>query len=96
MRIVVELKRDATPAVVLQSNSTVIRNCKTPLAPTWWALIPEDGKYVPMRPDAERHVDAVHHSSEGSCHAVESRLISIDAEARLHLVEGLQLAIDPH
>lgn len=92
VRIVVELKRDATPAVVLNQlyRHTQLQDS---FSANMVALIPEDGKYVPMRLTLKDMLTQfIIHQKE-----VVTRRITFDlnrAEARLHLVEGLQLAID--
>ncbi|MGI6157860.1 MAG: DNA gyrase subunit A [Saccharofermentanales bacterium] len=92
IRIVIELKRDATPMVVLNQlyRHTQLQDT---FGANMLALVPEDGKYVPMQLSLrEILVHYIRHQRE-----VITRRIQFDldkAESRLHLVEGLQLAID--
>ena len=92
IRIVVELRRDATPMVVLNQlyRHTQLQDT---FGATMLALVSEDGKYVPVLLSLKDMLEHfIKHQAE-----VITRRISFDlarAEARLHLVEGLQLAID--
>ncbi len=92
VRIVVELRRDATPMVVLNQlyRHTQLQDT---FGANMLALVPEDGKYVPQQLSLKEILEHfIGHQRE-----VITRRISFDlekAEARLHLVEGLQLAID--
>ncbi|HHU07079.1 MAG TPA: DNA gyrase subunit A [Clostridiaceae bacterium] len=93
IRIIIELKKDATPLVVLNQlyQYTQLQDA---FNANMLALVPtEDGKFVPRMVglrDALLHYIA-HHKE------VLTRRTRFDldkAEARLHIVEGLQLAID--
>ncbi|NLB27481.1 MAG: DNA gyrase subunit A [Clostridiaceae bacterium] len=92
IRIVVELRRDATPMVVLNQlyRHTQLQDT---FGANMLALVPEDGKYVPQQLSLKEILEHyIRHQRE-----VITRRITFDlekAEARLHLVEGLQLAID--
>lgn len=92
IRIVVELRRDATPMVVLNQlyRHTQLQDT---FGANMLALIPDEGKYVPQQLELKQILDYfIGHQRE-----VITRRILFDlkrAEARLHLVEGLQLAID--
>lgn len=92
IRIVVELKRDATPMVVLNQlyRHTQLQDT---FSANLLALVMEDGKPVPRQLSLKEILDHF----IGHQHEVITRRINFDlarAEARLHLVEGLQLAID--
>lgn len=92
VRVVVELKRDATPMVVMNQlyRHTQLQDSFSTIM---IALVQENGKYVPRvltLYDILKHF-ITHQRS------VISRRTKFDldkAEARRHLVEGLQLAID--
>ncbi|NLC27125.1 MAG: DNA gyrase subunit A [Fastidiosipila sp.] len=92
VRVVVELKRDATPMVVMNQlyRHTQLQDSFSTIM---IALVQENGKYVPRvltLHDILKHF-ITHQRS------VISRRTKFDldkAEARRHLVEGLQLAID--
>ncbi len=93
IRIVIELKKDATPLVVL-NQLYHLTQMQDAFNANMLALIPtEDGKFIPRMiglKDALMHYIA-HHKE------VLTRRTRFDlekAEARLHIVEGLQLAID--
>lgn len=92
IRIVVELRRDATPMVVLNQlyRHTQLQDT---FGANMLALVPEEGKYVPQQLELREILEHfIAHQRE-----VITRRINFDldrAEARLHLVEGLQLAID--
>ena len=92
IRVVVELRRDATPMVVLNQlyRHTQLQDT---FGVTMLALVSEDGKYVPVLLSLKDMLEHfIKHQEE-----VVTRRINFDlarAEARLHLVEGLQLAID--
>ncbi|HNZ62759.1 MAG TPA: DNA gyrase subunit A [Bacillota bacterium] len=92
IRVVIELRRDATPMVVLNQlyRHTQLQDT---FGATMLALVSEDGKYVPVLLSLKDILDHfIRHQAE-----VITRRINYDlsrAEARLHLVEGLQLAID--
>lgn len=92
IRVVVELRRDATPMVVLNQlyRHTQLQDT---FGATMLALVSEDGKYVPALLSLKDMLEHfIKHQAE-----VITRRINFDlarAEARLHLVEGLQLAID--
>ena len=92
IRIVVELRRDATPMVVLNQlyRHTQLQDT---FGANMLALVPEEGKYVPQQHSLKEMLEHfIGHQRE-----VITRRITFDldrAEARLHLVEGLQLAID--
>ena len=92
VRVVVELKRDATPMVVLNQlyRHTQLQDTFSAIM---IALIEENGKYVPRLLSLR---DILGHFIEHQ-RSVISRRTKFDldkAEARRHLVEGLQLAID--
>ncbi|HZK29212.1 MAG TPA: DNA gyrase subunit A [Clostridia bacterium] len=92
IRIVVELKRDATPMVVLNQlyRHTQLQDT---FSANMLALVLEDGKYVPQQLSLKEILGHfIGHQRE-----VITRRLNFDlarAEARLHLVEGLQVAID--
>ena len=92
IRIVVELRRDATPMVVLNQlyRHTQLQDT---FGANMLALVSEDGKYVPQQLELKEILEHfINHQRE-----VITRRTTFDlnrAEARLHLVEGLQLAID--
>ena len=92
IRIVVELRRDATPMVALNQlyRHTQLQDT---FGANMLALVPDEGKYVPQQLTLREILGHyIEHQRE-----VITRRIQFDldkAEARLHLVEGLQLAID--
>ena len=92
IRVVVELKRDATPMVVLNQlyRHTQLQDTFSAIM---IALVEENGKYVPRLLSLK---DILEHFITHQ-RSVISRRTQFDlekAEARRHLVEGLQLAID--
>lgn len=92
VRVVVELKRDATPMVVLNQlyRHTQLQDTFSAIM---IALVEENGKYVPRLLSLS---DILGHFITHQ-RSVISRRTQFDlgkAEARRHLVEGLQLAID--
>ncbi len=93
IRIVIELKRDATPLVVLNQlyHHTQMQDA---FNANMLALVPSgEGKFIPrmvgLKTALSYYID--HHKE------IVTRRTRFDldkAEARLHIVEGLQLAID--
>ncbi len=92
VRVVVELKRDATPMVVLNQlyRHTQLQDTFSTIM---IALVEENGKYVPRLLSLS---DILGHFIEHQRSVIGRRTkFDLDkAEARRHLVEGLQLAID--
>ncbi|NLC89014.1 MAG: DNA gyrase subunit A [Clostridiaceae bacterium] len=92
VRVVVELKRDATPMVVLNQlyRHTQLQDTFSAIM---IALVEENGKYVP-RLLSLRDILGHFISHQRSVISRRTRFDLDKAEARRHLVEGLQLAID--
>ena len=92
VRVVVELKRDATPMVVLNQlyRHTQLQDTFSAIM---IALVEEKGKYVP-RLLSLRDILGHFISHQRSVISRRTRFDLDKAEARRHLVEGLQLAID--
>ncbi|HZW97977.1 MAG TPA: DNA gyrase subunit A [Bacillota bacterium] len=93
IRIIIELKKDATPLVVLNQlyQYTQLQDA---FNANMLALVPaEDGKFVP-RTVGLRDALLYYISHHKEVLTRRTRFDLDKAEARIHIVEGLQLAID--
>jgi len=86
-RLVVELKRDATPRWS-STSSTRTPSCRRPSGSTWWP-----GRWVPHTLNLEQVIrHYIVHQMEVVERRTQFRLGR--AEARAHIVEGLLIALD--
>ena len=93
MRIVIELKRDANPQVVL-NRLFAQTQLQTTFAINMLALVEVDGKLQPKHPVPAAHSGRVSRLSRSRSSSAAPKYDLRKAQERAHLLEGLLIAQD--